>query len=277
MELALISPPKTNVLIVEMKNKPQQALAMENPKLKDYPEEDRKKNIVLIVKWLLDFLGVKDAGSTSHHNELVRFINSSYLDWTFQEIKLAFEMYVKGDLTDENTQLNAFQSINSVVFGRVMKSYRKIKMDEMSAYFQKRNELMRLSQAKKKKLTDEEKTAILKAGVKRLYKEFEALGVVPVGNTHLYDYLYEKNLLTSDVEEKKKIYNQAKEKVKNKYQLSDNSEDRKAFKIILERIENGMDQGLKGEYKVEAKRISIENFMNMVKENDGLIDLYLDI
>lgn len=277
MQLSLINPKESNVFVVDMKNKPQQAIAMENPKLREYPIEKRKENIIIVIKWLLDLLGVGDASNINHHNELGRFINENYLNWTFQEIKLAFEMYVKGDLTTDKNDLKVFQTLNSVVFGRVMKAYREIKMNELDNYFKARNALIVAKNNKPKKLTEEEKANLIKSGVKRLYKEYESYGVVMPGNIHLYDYLYDKGLLTKDDEEKKKLYLKAKENVKLKYESNTDPSERKSVKHILEMINSGKDQGIKNQYIIEAKRLSIEKFMEKVKENDGLIDLYLEV
>jgi len=126
-------------------------------------------------------------------------------------------------------------------------------------------------------MSEKEKNELIKSGVKRLYNEFENIGVVPPGNIHLYDYLYDKGLLTKDVDEKKSLYEKAKENIRIKHESNTNYLDRKNSKIVLENIQNGQDHSIKNEYIIEAKRLSIEKFMEKVKENDGLIDLYLEV
>ncbi|MEL4307415.1 hypothetical protein [Joostella sp. CR20] len=139
MEVALIKPENVSVQIVQMANKPQMAVAMENVKLRDYPEDMRLTNCVNLVEWLLNLLGVNAKDQTDHHTELAKHIFSSHGKWTFQEIKLAFEMYVRGDFYENGKPMLVTQSVNAVVFGRVMRSYEEKKKSELDAYYRKKN------------------------------------------------------------------------------------------------------------------------------------------
>jgi len=229
--------------------------------IKTIPEQELNRIILMqFTLWVANLLSLTDETSADRLETALPAIKEHCWSMGFSEIKKMFEMYADNKLSIKPIP-NYFDRI---LLGKIVEAYKEQKQ-------------VPKKQIQQKVMSEQEKNKILKSGVKRLYAEFENIGFVPPGNIHLYDYLYDKGLLIKDVEEKKTIYEKAKENIKIKYESNTNYLERKNTKIILENIQNGQDQNIKNQYIIEAKRLSIEKFMEKVKENDGLIDLYLDI
>lgn len=221
---------------------------------------DQELNAIIMTQftvWVANLLSLTDETSANRLEISLPAIKEHCWSMGFSEIKKMFEMYADSKLSIKPIP-NYFDRI---LLGKIVEAYKQQKP-------------VPKKQIQIPEMDKEEKKEILKAGVKRLYKEFDSVGFVPPGNTHLYDYMYEKGLLTKDVDEKKAIYQQAKENVKDWLKSSINEINVKEVKRILSEIESGTED-LKEKYVIESKRLSIEKFMEMVKKNDGTIDLYL--
>lgn len=236
-----------NVLVVEMKNKPKMAIAWENPKLRDYPEEKKNENTVKLFYWLLNLLGVKGDDTTdSHHDVAIKFINESLLNYTYQEIKLAFEKYVSGEYYDSNGKpMLVTQQLNSVVLGRVMREYEIIKKRDLDTYRRKKAEQMQ----SKTEISEEEKENIIIHGLITCFdafaqtKKFDQDQIV----THYHDYLMEKDLLQFTDEEKKYMWVEAKHKAFARLKAMEDLSD---YKNKRKEIEKGKGTWREIEYKV---------------------------
>lgn len=181
----------TSVSKIEMPDKPIMAIALENHKLRDFPEEILNANTMGLVKWLLDLLGVSMKGdNVNHHLACVEFVNKSLGNFTYQEIKLAFEMYVSGKFYEPNGKpMLVTQQLNAVVIGRVMREYDLRKKNELDSYRRKK-ELM-----SRQEVTQEEKDLMyLIPLIARfdLYKQNKAdLSEV----NHIYDDFIQKKII----------------------------------------------------------------------------------
>lgn len=187
------------ITIVEMENKSDLAIALENTKLRDYPNEIRSKNTLNIVLWLLDLLGVKgDEATERHHIVSANFINDTLKNYTYQEIKLAFQKYVAGEYYDSNgNPMLVTQQLNAVVIGRVMREYENLKKRDLDAYRRKRTEDMN----KEVQLSQEEKDLIVYVGVIDCFKHFEQHKSIESGKGWVYDFFYEKGRLPKHTKE----------------------------------------------------------------------------
>ena len=199
MKLEIQNYQSKEVTIVQMENKNPLAVALENTKLRDYPEETRNANTIKMVLWLLDLLGVKgDESTSSHHIVSSNFINDALKNYTYQEIKLAFQKYVTGEYYDTNGKpMLVTQQLNAVVIGRVMREYEEIKKRELDLYRRKRNEQL----TKPKEMTEEEKELIVFVGVTDCFAFYKHNKMIEAGKGWVYDYFFEKKRLPTHTKE----------------------------------------------------------------------------
>ena len=133
-EIAIIKP-----IVVLMDNKPNMALAYENPKLRAYNEAERKTRVTEAVLYILDLLGVND-GKVEHTGAAINFISDVYLNHTIEEIKLAFKMFASGKFYEDGRPMFAAQQLNGLVIGKVMNAYDKDKKEKLVEYEKLRRE-----------------------------------------------------------------------------------------------------------------------------------------
>ena len=133
-ELAIIKP-----IIVLMENKPQIAIAYENPKLRDYSEVERNTKVKGLVIFILNLLGVNE-GKLAHTVAATNLISEIYLNHTIEEIKLAFKMFASGKFYEDGRPMFAAQQLNGLVIGKVMNAYDKDKKEKLVEYEKLRRE-----------------------------------------------------------------------------------------------------------------------------------------
>lgn len=194
------------VEVFPMANKPREAIALENPKIRNYPEQLRNGNTATIVDWLLNLLGVNDSGKEAHHVECFRFINERLTSYTYQEIKEAFLMFVNHEL---DASVMVTQQLNAVVIGKVMKMYDDHRKQKLSEYYRLRN----AAAAVQPEISEEEKQRLIENGIRECYLNFKQTRTISVGRVWIYDWLIENKKINPTPEEKKRLYKEAKLKV----------------------------------------------------------------
>ena len=255
MELTISKPnlPKP-IKIVPMDNKPKMAVALENPKLRDYTEEELTTNCALMVAYLLNLLGVGEKGKLDHHNATVRFMAENFLQYTFQEIKLAFNMYVRGEFMQDGKPMLVTQQLNPVVLGRVMREYQYRKDADLDQYRRKRTQFL-LKEMQPPELTQEQKDAITADGALRVFNEYKEFGQVLPGESHIYDYLVEKGFLKVSENEWSNTEIQARINVKKETKIKLDMQKKEFVKNTNE-----------SDIKAETKRLLLEKyFENRIK------------
>lgn len=251
MKLAVIN---SNVFKVEMKNKPLVAVAMENPKIKDYPEELRNSNTLTLLKWLLNILGVNGEEKIEHHQTLFSLINESYGRFTYQEIKLAFEYYLQGKYSENGKPILVTQQLNGVVFGKVMSHFEKIKKsNEMDAYNQRKKDQLQQNT----ELSQQEKDEIVKNGVINCYSEWLKTKKIEAGYLWIYDHLDELGLLNFTPHEKWQRVHDAKEYLENKVKGEADKSKRNQIKEALKNIRSKPIEN-------KAKRMLVEDYFQKI-------------
>lgn len=185
MELAIVQPPQLveKVQRIEMANKPPMAVAMENLKLRDYPETIRNANTASLVDWLLNLLGVGQ-GKAEHHKTAFEFINSMYVNYTYQEIKLAFQKYVAGEFNKGGKRI-VTQQLNAVVIGFVMGEYEALRRDTLNAY---RRAKIRAQAKQLPELTQAQKDELFRSGVIRIFEQYRDNGTVTDAVKHIHTH-----------------------------------------------------------------------------------------
>src|SRR5690606_17105544 len=142
--------------------------------IKTIPEQELNRIILMqFTVWVANLLSLTDETSANRLEISLPAIKEHCWSMGFAEIKKMFEMYADSKLSIKPIP-NYFDRI---LLGKIAEAYK-----DQKPVIKK--------QIQQKEMSEEEKGVILKAGVKRLYTEFEDLGFVPPGNTHLYDYLY---------------------------------------------------------------------------------------
>ena len=200
---------------IEMDNKPVMAIALENDKIRDFSEELRNSNTQDLVIHLLNLLGVSGKQDPNHHIEAAKFINLSLGKYTYQEILLAFQMYVSGDFKDERgLQVLVTQQINAVVIGRVMRCYSEIKKNNLDQY-RKKKELN-----SRNEMSQEEKDLLYIAPLISRFDQYkENKGGLKEVN-HIYDDFIDKKIIKPYISAKgyyNKKYHEARENLISHY------------------------------------------------------------
>lgn len=262
---------ESDICVVEMQHKPILATALEHPKIRDYPQAIKNENTFIIFSWMLDLLGVKGSTHTDgHHDIAITFIHSSLSGYTYQEITLAFQMYVRGDFNS----LLVTQQLNAVVIGRVMRAYDHLKKNDLNIYRSEKSKQMAL--AEKKEYTSQEKELLMFINMLNYWEQYKITNEVGIGGQVLFDRFLEKGILGHPCEKIYKRYyakkmQEAKEILLNQHQNNRYVySDVNQYKQILNNLKSGM--GISIENK--AKCLVIEAyFQKLTTEKKELQDV----
>ena len=246
---------KQGVMVVPMKNKPILALAMENPRISQYPEPARNSTTLSFVAWALNMLGVNHKeGGTGHHTAVFEFINTSLQGYTYEELKQAILMYVRGDFNGKN--ILVAQQLNALVLGKIMYAFDERKKEMLNRYLRLRSEERRKEESEKNKLTPIEKINIMLPGVSRCFNSYLDKNKIIDGHVWIYELLSDQEIITPKADEKRAVYEKAKEIHKNKpitarQSISD-------YKKVLLEIERNSSQAV----VIESKEILLKQYFD---------------
>lgn len=185
------------------------------------------KNEQGLSEWLCRLLSIKPTQENVDRLEvLLPMVKDNCWSMTIDDIKKAFRMYVQGKLPIEPRD----NYLTAILFSKVIQEYK--------------NQLPPIKplELPKPNISEDVKEEIVKKGVERCRKEYKEFGMVLPGNSHIYDYLFEKGILKPSEEEKKAAWQKAK------------TIDRKS-KHPLE-----VNRTKKDSFISEAKRILLENY-----------------
>ncbi|MCR9263323.1 MAG: hypothetical protein NXH86_04155 [Flavobacteriaceae bacterium] len=248
--------------VVEMDNKPLLAVALENPKLRDFSELER--NTItgnILVPYLLDLLGVNGEEKVGHWNAMAKLINEGYLAYTYQEIKYAFELYVKGELNQDGKPMTVYQQLNSVVFGRVMREYTFMKRAQLDSYWSKANKLP------EPEMSQEEKDANVYHGTVTCFDFFIQERRIDWGYVWVYDYLInERKLHEFDPKDKEEDWKNSKEYVKSR---AENTIDKNYRRDLLKSLEEKEGEVI----SVYKRQLLKRYFEHLEKEQKHIKDI----
>ncbi len=208
--MELIIKNHTQVQVVNVPNKNKYAVALENNKLRDFPQELKNTNTLSLIDWLLNLLGVNEKeGSIDHHAVAFNFVNENLNNYTYQEIKLAFNMFVSGQLTDEQGKpLLIAQQLNAVVIGKVMKAYQDLKVQNLDSYYRAKKKLLSPPPTEP---TPEERKEIRRQFLKNVFDDIKNTGYYDYAWL-IYDDLSAQNKILVGDSRKKEMYAQQLEK-----------------------------------------------------------------
>tara|TARA_R110000796_G_scaffold120506_3_gene234674 strand:+ start:6557 stop:7402 length:846 start_codon:yes stop_codon:yes gene_type:complete len=254
---------QNKVRVVKMGNKPDVGLALENVKLRDYPKPIRNSNTVNLVEWMANKIGVNQKeGIEDVMNVAFQHINKTLVNYTYQEIMLAFDLFVQRELSLENKIIEPFAELNARVIGRVMSAYSEYKRKELNKYLRIRAEEDRIAEEEKTKPSESEKQTILVLSVLNAYEEFKDFGYIPNGKSFVYDIMWEWQLLPPHTKAfRKEIGILAQEKVNRESKIEQATE----FKKVIKTTEDNA-----GAVKVAAKKIVLKMAFDNLKDIEEL-------
>ena len=203
---------------------------------------------------------------------LLDFIKSNLANFTPEEIKIAFELAVKGEF---QVDLKHFGKFSPVYFTSVFNKYiehrnkiaKQVSTDQEKKRLQKENEDQANDPEFKKKVEKEFVDAVIKPGFE-FFKENKRLefGSTPI--SYVFNFLSKKELLDLSEEGKEKVKRQAKKRTagdvyhaKNRFSVNKKeSEIRKVLRDLATAPEAEKEIFLENCHK-----ISIENFFESFK------------
>lgn len=201
--------------------------------IKAMPEETRAKKVLELGIWLSKLLSLKDDVSMERLEVLLPMVSDYCWSMTIEDIKKAFQKYVKSELPNLEPRTNF---LDVILFGKVIKAYKETR-------------ILKPKELPEPKITETEKEKILKLGVERCESEYKEYGMVFPGNQHIYDYLYEKGILKVSNERKKKSMIEANVSLKKQSTVGE--------KFVRS----------EGKTISEAKRILLEEYFENKKSN----------
>ncbi|MCM8906807.1 hypothetical protein [Tenacibaculum finnmarkense] len=252
-EIIEISEDRPEVMVVEMKRKPVLAVAMENPRISQYPENARNTTTLSFVAWALNMLGVNHKeGGTGHHKAVYEFVNTSLQGYTYEELKEAILMFLRGEFNGKN--ILVAQQLNAVVLGKIMHAFDDLKKEKLNVYLRLRAKQRGLLEAKKYQLTPDQKKEKILSGIKRCFNNYLIDNRIIEGHVWIYDFLLEQKIINPTSDEKKIVYKGVKDSHKQKSRTAVQSIS-DYNKIVLE-IESNTIQAV----VIESKEVLLKQY-----------------
>lgn len=205
---------------IQIYKKPELAVLSDEKKIVAYSDVEKLTIAKEIVVYLFNAIGVGSNANEKHHIELIKFI-SEEKEFTPGEIKKAFDLVLRGYL-----EIDMFQQINCLIYGKVMTKYRKYKVEALRVYNQKEQE-RKFNEANEKFVNEYS----IKDSTIKMFENFKLNNKITENTVeHIYKYLYELGKLPKHTKEfKQEFLNKAKavcifnKSQKNKIQKTMNS------------------------------------------------------
>lgn len=164
-------------------------------KIRLYSESEKKSESSVLINYLLALLGIsmiEGDGKELHYIVLEEFVNETLVDYSYEEIKLAFRNLIKGDYPG----IQVYNKLDSVLVGKVMKAF-----DNQRSYAIQQDRIKKQKEKLKEDiitLTDSEEKELFINAVKDEFESFKKKGEVNPMRNWLYDKLLEFNLKVDD-------------------------------------------------------------------------------
>lgn len=217
-------------------------------KIRELKPEVISDGLAAIFVQVTNFLGIKEAVSPNNKQDIRQLIETEFKSLSLEEIQKAFQMDRYGTFGETEKH---YQLFNAEYVSKVLSKYktwlRKTRFDNNLPI----NESFEVV----KDLTQEEKDEIVISGIKRLYDEFKATGVVPTGSKFAYDWLDERGHLNYDKNAKNKFLDRANIALKGQIKDARSKYERKELADMIE-------QRNSTKAIVMAKRIALKEFFN---------------
>jgi len=166
---------------IQIYKKPELAVLSDEKKIVAYSDVEKLTIAKSIVVYLFNAIGVGSNANEKHHIELIKFI-AEEKEFTPGEIKKAFDLVLRGYL-----EIDMFQQINCLIYGKVMTKYRKYKVEALRIYNQKEQE-RKFNEANEKFI----KEFSIKDSTIKMFDNFKINNCITENTVeHIYKYLYD--------------------------------------------------------------------------------------
>ncbi len=240
--------------------KPFLAELSEKPKLKALSDEEKLKVVIVVVYDLLNLLAVKN-NLKEHTVALAKHICKSVDRYSEEQIRYAFTLYSNGELG-----LEVFQTLNAVVFGKVMKAFDKYEQEKLKNYRLKIQEFKN----KAEPMTQQEKDEIMEEAIEQAFSTYKTLETINLPSPK-YDYLDSKGKLqeafkmTNEQWKEYKLtkYAKVQAELKEKYQnkKASSRDEKHEFNNIVSQLENKKN----GLVITECKKQILESYFDLLR------------
>lgn len=122
-------------------------------------------------------------------------------------------------------------------------------------------------------LSDSSKELIIKNGCVRCFNEFKAAGYLPAGNSHIFDYLNDKEIISLDPDEIAELEIKAHTELRSEYdaKAARGANQRKAFAEIRSKLKEANNDRLTNRLNI----LKLTFFMQKLIDNNETIENYL--
>lgn len=248
-----------------IKHKPKLAVIVESKKIRDYSLEEQKKGNKNILDYLVMLLGISttaDSDKELHYIALDMFIQEEYGNYTYEEIKEAFKMAIKGVFEG----YKVIHKLDAKIFAEVIKLYTIEKNRRLRIYDnQVKKKLWELKQEMNKPTKEQIEKTLIDAIVDayEFYKEHKR---IEVGRVYLYNWLFEIRLMSRDKTVNDAVIKFAKKRLENKQKTALTKKERLLYQIT----------NTKGEFtqtlKNTCKEISLERYFDKFTNKEQLLN-----
>jgi len=189
-----------------IKNKPKLAYLVEQKKIKEYSPEEKSVLNKKLISDLMALLNVKESLSNQSRMFLDAMIIEDYKNLTYGEIAEAFKMGVRGELKG----IEMYQALDAVIFGKVIKAYRSVKIDLLSDYFRQLRLLTHKLEYEQKEMDKELNIKDVEQTLIKAWNNVREYGNID-GKYNSMNFLYKiitrENLINLTIAEKRQICN----------------------------------------------------------------------
>lgn len=211
--------------------------------------------------------GIKTLPDKTSEDRITHYILSYYKDFTLQDIQLAFELAIAGEL---EVSIEHYQSFDLKFICTILNSYRSRRNKALSAL-----EKLKRQEEPPKEYSAEEQDRIRKdfeQAVCRQYAKFCETGQLGAISLRLvYELLVENGLLVLTEETTEAYRNNAIEQYKMRLSLPKSQQERRSFRTILEDFEKAIEGSEKFKIEELIREQAIKGFFLTCKHKN--IDL----
>ena len=215
----------------------------------DMDSYERKKQVSLALIATAEQMRVTNPILDIDKKEIQELILKRFKRLSINELYYAFKLERFGEYGDKTEHYNRFDVI---YVAQILGKYLIWKVD-----VRVKNNLEIAKQPVLQEITEEQKISFVAQGILRVFNEFQEKGVVPDGNSYIYESLYDDGHLPKDVETKKMIFEEAKQVLE--MFVSQEALTRKEKDEFAE-IKKALLQPKSAIVVVEAKKLSVQKF-----------------
>lgn len=278
METIKIQDPKkspTNLTLFEPSNRPALATLKE-----DHPKI-RHSDVSLIsevINYIVKLMNITKPDTPEDKKQMDiqmllvgDLIRTEFGSLTGPEIKQAFKMYVSKKLPS----VKVYRLLDCICVGEVLSAYTEIRNGQLASYESQKTKL--LFESQQFKMSPEEIRELLKKGVLRCFDEYFTDKKIADGNHHLFDFLYEIEILPKWNHSQKTFASYEKIKAKAVFEIRRELQIKKRYMKNKADVQDIVDQlirvkaGEDGSIMMRSKVLTLKGFFEKLVygDNDG--------